>query len=1711
MKPRYFIPAGLALKEAYIGGLIDLLVDADELDKIFNSIGIGSFYVKIPDYIQAQILIKNELVVSVPGISDVELVIAKNEATGTSSLGGELWLNQSFQFKLSETSIALRFSRNLLIPVDSSGIASTLEDERVSFSSKMGFSIDGQGNFTFDTKKTIESSSAFQIGDSGVQVQVQSIILAFNGISQNSEGLPINFRGVIIPSASVEYKKEGSTFPKISILQAAIGTGGFWGNIQLGSVPNADAYISQASEELANQLTALFEETSQGEGNDGSSQTLAGRVYLVNILGMKAALQYFGIGFQQSIPAWGSMQGFILMPFVDKWVKLKSSIGGPNADFMLEMGGVGNEGLINLETTIFKITADSIAYELRNTINYALISGKIKLKQPEALNIPELKVNKISIGSDGSIAIDGGWVRSPEQINLNFFGFNIGIREFGLGEIEGIGNDDKDKEATKRQWLGFSGDIQLIEGLPIKGSVDGLKISWNKQSGQDVQVALRGIGVELVIPGTLKFKGEVNYDETTNLFKGQIKLFLISLKLEVDAQLMIGKTRDAQGREFGVFYIYLSATLPVALPLGATGTGLYGIKGLVGINVSPTKTNEQKWYEWYKAAPAYEVVATSKWQPQYDNFAYGAGIQLGTIYDNGTTFNLGAMLVVLIPGPVIMLEGKANVLTVRNPKTDQQKEEEGALYLLAVLDCRAGTFEFLLDVRYSLADIVSINGSLEVFFDFNNDQNWYIYLGRKDPESKRLQATVLTFLSANAYFMIDPKAIQLGSAAGIDIRKSWGPVSFVLVAKVGFDVAIFYREFQLEGRIFLVAEIALSVFGFGFRLLLEVILAGKVPNPFLIQGTARVNLGLPWPLPSIGFDMELKWEGRQEPQPVPRLLKDIGFMHHKASNYADNLLVGDVPKHEESLPETLPIVPVDCIPVLTFHKRINNLTAIGSDAPLLPAYLYDEVAGTRFRYDLQLELFEQTESGLNPVLLGINKPTQDESSVPSFTIAAGNGRAEQEGTDSNFINGSDAQEPAIMLWKYGPTPFASSYQLDTLHAQHPPCEERLFLAAELVDWKNEMLGKQYDLVFQHEGLIFQQIGRQKIVGGSGLPTHGFQIQHSNVSGFFVGIPGILEKTTISCLHVDGYADSIKIVFPEPVVDVRIIIWFYKELSDAVQFFKVDGFHKGNKTGLLTIIQPNISGIEIVSNPRQIIDSIYLKISEDISQSDLWIEEIQYYNLRNEFYRPDSIKPGTTPSLSNLDPEKLILKPNTVYKLLVTTTAYTNENQSYEHLDTAWFKTDAGPGVLKALPYQDLPVAQVKTYVKDTYPAHGAPAHYCGYDIHLTFNERYFSNLFADKPRLRIIDRNGNVLSGNKPEMNMMRMNYRLADDIRSLTWQNGVQNGSKSSSGCKNTPTKAQFLLTEVFSPGAILLPSTLYFAELVIGSKNDPIKLYDFQFTTSKYNGFVDLMKSGASSGIAVEQGWQGEYSPTEVTPIPFPANLQQPTAEVMEAGKQFKNAEWNSLNQPVKRIIRDRDSLNGPPILDLPIDDNADRNRETTILLPAPIKYASHLKSMKVLGDFKRVSQNFASTNSKSFDDINTAVEKAFEFKVINELGEESIVDLKDRPLPDKLEFISIPIQGSPLDVILLMESPEPIQFERINMNKEDTDQQAVSFVYNNDQTRAFVVVNGSLRVNLASNTLFTLVFEGQTHGETVISQGGKNSVKEKVQIKLTKNSPL
>jgi hypothetical protein len=645
-------------------------------------------------------------------------------------------------------------------------------------------------------------------------------------------------------------------------------------------------------------------------------QGLAGRLYAEGLHanplsttlfdGFELALTAFDITLGNGGIAASHIGGRLTIPFftdngVPKTVAIEigfKSDGGISVSLAAVDDGnpATPDGLVHLEYDIggvVQLGIDVASLEVDRAPDNSwriLLSGGLSISSA-GMAWPSFELRGLGIDRHGHITVDGGWINLPRQMALDFHGFHVALEKIGFGQ-DGSG-----------RWIGFSGEVYLVEGIKLGGSVRGLRINLDTGS-----VSFDGVGIAFEIPDVLTFEGEIDHihvDATTpddlkavgllpsifdhiegppnlkkvDVFAGQVKLNIVSIKLEVDANFIVG--------HFGgqsVFFLDVAADLPVGIPI-FTNVSLYGLRGLVATGLQPNPAADGKtWWEWYKYSPGYldppEYSASDfhKWMvPHPGAFALGAGATIGTSADDGFTVSAAITLVLMLPGPVISLIGKANILSKRIGSAQQEANFEA----MATFDGNAGTFDLMIEAQYQIPVVLDIEGTAELFVDANKPE-WYFALG-KPPHDKRIKARVFDLFESDAYFVVSDRGLVTGTWTGYRGHWSFGPLSASLEAYLATLAAIQWSPLQIAGGVELHGDVHLRAFGIGVGITADALLEGCAPNPFWVHGEISVELELPWPLPDVGGTISLTWggdDGSVPPAPLALNHLDVTLDDH---------------------------------------------------------------------------------------------------------------------------------------------------------------------------------------------------------------------------------------------------------------------------------------------------------------------------------------------------------------------------------------------------------------------------------------------------------------------------------------------------------------------------------------------------------------------------------------------------------------------------------------------------------------------------------------------------------------------------------------------------------------------------------------------------------------------------------------------------------------
>lgn len=777
----------------------------------------------------------------------------------------------------------------------------------------------------------------FMIGETGVILDPGPISLNFSG----SDGVrpsnaPTDWTGVFIADAEL-YLPDVLGDMHVEVSDFGIGSGGIYGE---ASLVNDDLGFDSD----ANEFTG-----------DGATE----------VGGFAFGLREFGLEFKQTTLIGSTIEGELYVPYFDKRVSaevgfdldgsLSVRITGPTQLDDTDDAVDPDTGLLTLDTDAFQLEVESVELTVDDPSTLAM-AGTVT-PTVEDIDLPGLDVEELAVDTNGDVHFQGGWVDLPNQYSADFYGVTLELTKLGFGKTD-----------AGERWVGLNGGISIVEGVPASASVEGLRIFWD-DDGFD-RIELNGVGVEFTVPGTIEFKGEVAFDGEE--FAGAIELELIALNLTIDAQLVVGEHEEG----FTYFGIYLDADLPAGIPLFSTGTGFYGFAGLFAHQMEPAKGEEERWYDiskdnsWFHADPEVGVTNLDKWEGRAGGLGLGAGVTVATLPDNGFSVAADLLLVIVFPGPIIMLQGQGDILSEGTSTSD-----EAAFRSIAVLDNREGSFTFGMDAQYTKGGddgaLIDISASVEAFFSFHDPTAWYLNIGKREPAEDRIRAKALYLFTADAYFMMNPDRLAFGAKVGYDANWSFGPLGVTFEAWIAGNAMVNWEPMHFYGELLAHGKVALRAFGFSTGLTVDARVAADVYDPFHLLGEFSVGLQLPWPLPDPSADVTLEWGPQKAVPPVPRPLDGAAIGHQKSTarwplarestavpgtdgdqtypalitpDYGEEDLLhpdglnASRPDPSEAPPTDLPVVPPDGRPRLTFAKPVHDEGNVGvNHQPVKPA------------------------------------------------------------------------------------------------------------------------------------------------------------------------------------------------------------------------------------------------------------------------------------------------------------------------------------------------------------------------------------------------------------------------------------------------------------------------------------------------------------------------------------------------------------------------------------------------------------------------------------------------------------------------------------------------------------------------------------------------------------------------------------------------------
>jgi hypothetical protein len=959
-----------------------------------------------------ELVVAGEAAIGFPGVEGLSLVFGSTDA-GATLLDASFFIGaKGFSARVDDVTVVLRFPPSILKPVPESPGATAPPYAQIEVHGAIrldeNFNVHFEGFDAFNLRPVM-------IGNTGIIISAENVKLDFSRTETLPEitaaGFDDSFMGVYIGEANVKLPDD---FPKLVpkdlvLKKCAIGSGGVSGT-------------------LLAKYSPVYDEASKTFSDDGAG----------NLFGIPFGLEHIELEFKQNTFKKSEIKGKMLLPFFEEPVDVDIGIS-IDGGFTVKLTSTGPNGLRKLiKKDVLEIELDSIGFEVNDGVFLAKLSGQLTplFGANKGLDWPSFKVEELSINSRGDVLLKGGWLALREQQYLDFHGFKIGITKIGFGKTEDGG-----------KWVGFSGELKLVDGFPAGASVEGLKVTWYEGDPDRTKVTIEGVGVEFEIPQVLRFKGHVAYQEldeggeSIHRFVGDIKLKLIALEMDIDAKLIIGSANGPQGK-YNFFAIYLAAELPTGIPITATPLSLYGMEGLFALQMEPNKTESEQWYDdWYKKPTPGVTDLEKKWVNRRGSMAFGVGATIGTTSDNGFTFGCSALLLIVFPGPIFFLEGKANLLKER-----AKLKDDPTFRALAVLDMRKEQILIGLDAKYQRDEtgkVLKIQAGAEAFFHTPDD--WHIYLGQRDPRAKRIRARILSLFDADAYFMIDPKQLAIGAWVGYARKWKFGPVSLALEAWLEGNVFVNWKPLHFHGDLWLHGSVDINVFGFGLGLCVDARFEADVFNPLHVKASIEVSIKMPRPMKRKHVEITLEWGPEKVwPKQLPLPLKEVAIEHFKVTtswplprNSQTPMLLPDYdPDHDgmrtyepiefdkkfRPADESMSVVPLDCRPHISFGRNVNDDALVGINPQVLqPDYERignpsADVGPVKVRYSLKrIELFKW------------NKQVADWQTVAIADGAPGTGKRRLFGSWAavpQLPSGTGQTSGAnTKLWLWSRTPF----------------------------------------------------------------------------------------------------------------------------------------------------------------------------------------------------------------------------------------------------------------------------------------------------------------------------------------------------------------------------------------------------------------------------------------------------------------------------------------------------------------------------------------------------------------------------------------------------------------------------------------------------------------------------------------------------------------
>ena len=907
-----------------------IIVIADLINQL-NVESIDIFELVSEDYLANDFLKLRE---GTGNVTDIELYFSNLNILFQNWLGNfsikdiEKLLIPQLSASINDLSVALEFPRSILSPIDPlTKVAYTDQTIKsqlkftigsLKFSTENGLEFEDQSTFSFTKSEIAKTGITIQFTDAKVDIsRITNIPEA------TAAGYSDDFVGVFIGEAEIDLPAKWNhdkTNPSSAVIKGRnllIGSGGFSGTIGM-------------------------------EGGNG--------LLKANFGGFAVELDAFSITFLRDSITGSTITGKLKIPGfkdasgADALIAINISF---DAKGNFEITAYEKAGIKIKFGDIFSFTMKELSVGKKDDNYYIETSGTLSFKGTAISDVfsDDFELKKLRIWDDGKLEIEGGTFPLPNGgVKIKIGPAKVFITAIHFGSIQRTHGG----AVRKYNYFGFDGGLNLNPGgVDARGT--GIKYCYTVDKGDfDSYFSIDSFNIDIIIPGSAKpadatvlISGWLSITNETlsagegankksidiEVYAGGIDVILPKVKLAAHAAMKY--TPDIPA-----WIIDLGLELPSPIPLGPTGLGIYGFRGLVGQRYVASKEaakldEEAKWFDYYKAPPQ-EGICVQKFQPPFGpngvskGFSIGAGVSLATSADGGKAFSCKLFLLLSLPD-VIIFEGKANMLSERVGLTSQ--DPPFFAYLAITSESVETGFGLNYKIPKDTGDILDLYVQMEAAFFFHNPKAWYVNFGtKKDP----ITARIISFLNGQSYLMLSAMGIEAGASCEFGFKKKYlgGTLSAELEAYIRMSGHISFHRPQIGAQASVGGSVDVRIFGCSFYLGFDCSLGVEVPHPFYVEGraTIEVRVKILFKKVSKKFTVEIRWEKSKDTPNDPiypleynalsQSVKAINIMSNETFDiiYIDNKAtikvidlsdIGDV------------IIPMDSYIDIEFSKPLN--------------------------------------------------------------------------------------------------------------------------------------------------------------------------------------------------------------------------------------------------------------------------------------------------------------------------------------------------------------------------------------------------------------------------------------------------------------------------------------------------------------------------------------------------------------------------------------------------------------------------------------------------------------------------------------------------------------------------------------------------------------------------------------------------------------------